>query len=327
MARFASIGTAQLAKELGQNTRTIQRRRKNIEKRQHIRLTAPYIHLQLSGRFPEAPEVINLNIKDGQVLIGSDAHYWPGMVSTAHMAMLFFAKRLKPVAIIQNGDVMDGARASRHAPIGWEKRPELVDEIECCQERLAEIQQASPKSRRIWNLGNHCSRFETRIATLAPEYARVKGVHLKDHFEDWESAWATAINHSPKRLGGVVVKHRWKSGMHAPHNNTLWAGVSYVTGHLHSAKVMPISDLHGTRWGVDCGTMAEPYGPQFSSYTESSPVNWRSAIALLTFVDGELLWPELIPVTGIGVVDFRGERIKVCDVEKAYGSRRKKKRV
>jgi hypothetical protein len=52
--------------------------------------------------------------------------------------------------------------------------------------------------------------------------------------------------------------------------------------------------------------MADPYGPQFYNYTELNPLNWRSGFILLTFVKGELLWPEHIFVRGPGSVDFRG---------------------
>ena len=86
----------------------------------------------------------------------------------------------------------------------------------------------------------------------------------------------------------------------------MWAGRTIVTGHLHSLKVMPLSDLNGTRWGVDCGTMAEPYGPQFEDYTEDNPRSHRSGFIVLNFEDGVLRWPEIVHVVGDGVVDFRG---------------------
>jgi hypothetical protein len=247
------------------------------------------------------PAVINLGIQDGHVLIGSDSHYWPGIVSTAHNAFLEFIREFKPKVIIKNGDEADFPTISRHAPIAWEKRPKVSEEVDNLKAMLGEIEKLSGGARLLWPLGNHDSRFETRLATVAPEYANIHGVHLKDNFPKWEPCWATLINKD------VVVKHRYKSGIHAPHNNTLWAGRTILTGHLHSLKVMPISDYNGTRWGVDCGTMADPYGPQFYNYTELNPVNWRSGFILLTFVKGQLLWPEHVFVSAPGVVDFRGK--------------------
>lgn len=247
------------------------------------------------------PAAISLGIQEGHVLIGSDSHYYPGIVSTAHNAFLEFCREFKPKVVIKNGDEADFPQISRHAPISWETRPKLSEEIDNLKAMLSEIEKVSPQARKIWNLGNHDARFESRLATVAPEYAHVNGVHLKDNFSQWEPAWATFINDD------VVVKHRFKSGIHAPHNNTLWSGRTIITGHLHSLKVMPLSDYNGVRWGVDCGTMADPYGPQFYNYCELNPVNWRSGFVLLSFVKGKLLWPELAFVRGPGEVDFRGK--------------------
>lgn len=251
------------------------------------------------------PAAIQLGIQDGNVLIGSDAHYWPGIVPTAHSAFLEFAKEYKPKVIIKNGDVADFPTISRHAPIAWESRPKPAEEIDNLKAMLGEIEKASPKSRRIWPLGNHDSRFETRLATVVPEYANVHGVHLKDNFPKWEPCWAAFINQD------VVVKHRVKGGIHATRNNTLAAGRSIFTGHLHSLKVTPLSDYNGTRWGGDSGTMADVYGPQFYNYTELNPLDWRSGFLFLTFVKGRLLWPEIVWISGPGEVEFRGKVIRL----------------
>ena len=109
----------------------------------------------------------------------------------------------------------------------------------------------------------------------------------------------------------MVIKHRYKGGIHATHNNTLWAGKTVVTGHLHSLKVTPFSDYNGIRWGVDTGTLADPYGPQFENYTEQNPANWRSGFVVLTFKDGTLLDPEIVRVVGERKVSFRGEVVRV----------------
>lgn len=107
------------------------------------------------------------------------------------------------------------------------------------------------------------------------------------------------------------MKHRYKGGLHATHNNTMWAGKTMVTGHLHSLKVTPLTDYNGTRWGVDSGTLAEPYGPQFRDYTETNPLNWRPGFVVLTFQSGQLLDPELVRVRSEGEVVFRGKVIEV----------------
>ncbi len=54
-------------------------------------------------------------LTDGVILVASDCHYWPGVVTVAHQAFCALAKKLKPAMVILNGDILDGARISRHA--------------------------------------------------------------------------------------------------------------------------------------------------------------------------------------------------------------------
>ena len=130
---------------------------------------------------------------------------------------------------------------------------------------------------------------------------------LSDHFTAWEKCWSVWLNEN------TIVKHRNKGGVHATHNNTVFSGVNIVTGHLHSLKVTPYTDYNGVRYGVDTGTLADIYGPQFENYLEQNPVNWRSGFAVLTFHDGELLMPELAIVHTESTIQFRGEVIDVSE--------------
>jgi hypothetical protein len=75
--------------------------------------------------------------------------------------------------------------------------------------------------------------------------------------------------------------------------------------------VTAFSDYNGTRWGVDTGTLAEPYGNQFVDYTEDNPVNWSSGFVVLTFRKWRLLWPEVLHVLDENSVSFRGEVVRV----------------
>jgi hypothetical protein len=301
---FGEIGATKMALKYGMLERSIYQRRRQMELDDGITIAPPTRGGDVT-QLDRHPAAIHLGIENGEVLVGSDSHYWPGIVSTAHRAFVEMAKDRKPKIIIKNGDETDFPSLSRHAPIGWENRPKASEEIEACKAMLSEIENVSPFSRRIWPCGNHDGRFETRLATMAPEYAKIHGVHLKDHFPNWEPCWATFVNKD------VVIKHRMKGGMHATRNNTLSAGRTIVTGHLHSLKVTPLSDYNGTRWGVDTGTMADPYGPQFYNYTELNPLDWRSGFVLLTFVKGRLLWPEHIWVSGADTVQFRGKEWRV----------------
>lgn len=301
LAMVRKFGPRDTARRLGLGWRGVFARRARLEKKMGRQITGP--DKRSTRHDIEHPYRLTATVRDGIVLVGSDAHYWPGPATTAHRAFVKFCKELKPKLVVMNGDAFDGSRISRHAPIGWEDHPAVIDELEACQERLAEIE-AVAKCRRVWTLGNHDGRFETRLATMAPEYARVHGFHLKDHF-DWEPCWSVWVNDS------VVIKHRYKGGTHATYNNTVYAGKTMVTGHLHSLKVTPFSDYTGTRYGVDTGTLADPDGPQFKDYLEDSPTGWRSGFAVLTFENGELRWPEVVHVIGPNKVEFRGRGICV----------------
>lgn len=270
-----------------------------------------------SGRFVSPKDTVKaqaryeLDIRNGIAVIGSDAHYRPGLITAAHRAIRLVIRELRPQLVILNGDVMDFPQISKHPTIGWETMPTVKDEIACAQERMQEIEydanNANPMCDLVWTLGNHDMRFETRLATVAPEYAEVFGVHLQDHFPAWAPAWSCWVN------GDTVIKHRFKGGDNAAYNNAVRSGLSIVTGHLHSLRISPFTDYRGTRFGVDSGTLAAAYGPQFVDYTEDNPVNWRSGGVVLTWKDGRLLWPEVFHVIDEQkrLVSFRGSVLHV----------------
>lgn len=140
----------------------------------------------------------------------------------------------------------------------------------------------------------------------APQYANVHGIHLKDHFPEWQVCWYVMINDD------VEVRHRMAGGVHATYNNTLKNGTSVVTGHLHAAQVTRYTDRRGTRYGVDNGMIAERSGQQFLGYTEARATNWREGFTELTFIDGKLMPPALVEVLDDGSVWVtNGNRITV----------------
>ena len=303
----ANGNISEAARRLGISRTTFQhwineaRKNKIIGESSQLKILG-YEQPSYATRFP-------IDIENGMVVIFSDAHFWPGIISTANLALIKFLKEFSKdiKAIICNGDALDGASISRHSPLAWEERPTLIQEIETCTDRLHEIIEACPKALRIWPIGNHDARFEARLALQAPEYANIHGMHLKDHFPLWENAMSCWINDD------IVVKHRYKGGIHATHNNVVNAGKTIITGHLHSLKVMPFttySEFHDswpiTKFGVDTGTLADPFGKQFR-YSEDNPLNHRSGFVVLTFNKGRLAWPEIVHVVEGGVVEFRGQ--------------------
>lgn len=287
--------------------RAVSDRRKHLEESLGISLPSAAINSSRNTAKRKANNRrVELSVADGMILVGSDAHVWPGPLTTAQRGFITLAKRLKPDVVVMNGDVFDGARISRHPAGIWdqEKRPDVKQEIEACQDFLAQVEKASPGARHLWTWGNHDARMEYTLAALVPQYAGVPGFALKDHFPAWGFCMAVFVNND------LVIKHRHANGIHAVYNNTLRAGRSMVTGHLHSPKVIPWTDYNGTRYGVDCGTLAEPTSKQFD-YAEEAPTNHRAAFALLTVRQGRLLMPEIIQVWDEGHVEFRGELVPV----------------
>lgn len=247
-------------------------------------------------------------VNDGNVIVFSDAHYWPGPATTAHRALLHLIRELKPVMVVANGDVFDGARISRHPRIMWEQSPSVADEIKAVTARLDEVEQAAGVGcHLVWNYGNHDQRFETFLSANAAPYEGVAGMALKERFPRWIFAMRLDVNAGTD--SHTVIKHRWKGGIHATRNNTLNAGVNFVTGHLHSLKVAPLTDARGTRFAVDTGTLTELPSEQTVGYLEDGVTDWRAGFAVLTYQDGDLLWPDVCHVVAPGLVEFRGRRI------------------
>ena len=291
-------GIAGASRALGVTERNVYARRRRIEQRLSISISGPNQHkCQYPARVP-------VTIENGILMIASDCHYWPDRISTAHRGFLKLAKELNPKVIVLNGDVLDGASISRHDPLGWESRPTLRAEKEAVYDRTMEIIKAAPKANHYWTLGNHCQRFENRLAKDASEFRDVEGFTLAHHFPLWTMAMSLWVNED------LVIKHRFKGGVHATHNNTVNAGMSMATGHLHSLKVTPFSDYNGVRYGIDSGTLEDPYGPH-AAYGEDNPLNHRSGFIVLTFVNGMLMWPEIVAVVDEHHIQFRGKLIKV----------------
>ena len=302
-----------IAKLLQVSERSVNYRRRNMEKFHETKLPAS----DFRGGIYDAKQKshsplkqINLGIEDGTVLVFSDAHFIPGQRSTAFKGLLWAIQEFKPKAIICNGDAFDGASISRH-DVTDQPQTSVIQELKACQGALDEIEELAKSVRHnvklVFTWGNHDVRFGNRLAQHAPQFRDVVGFKLTDHIPNWDFCWAVWPTDK------VIIKHRYKGGIHAAHNNTVNAGISIVTGHLHSLKVTPFSDYNGNRFGVDTGTLAEPDGPQFT-YAELNPSNHRSGFAVLTFFNGRLLWPELVHKFDEGLVEFRGEVIDVSEL-------------
>ena len=301
-------GSAQkISKILQINIRAVQSRRRKIEKRGEIYLPS------FSNKSPDFQVTLPANgvrvevsIEDGIIIVGSDAHYWPNIISTAHRAFVIAIKELNPKMVIMNGDAFDGANISRHPRTGWESRPSVKQELDACRDRIGEIEAVAKNAKLHWTWGNHDIRWNSKLSAQVSEFEGIHGMNLADHFPRWKFSTSVMVNNHTQ------IKHRNYNGIHAAYNATLKSGMSTVNGHLHSLKVTPWTDLTGTRYGVDTGSLADVWGAQFE-YTEDGTRNHRSGFAVLTFREGKLLPPELVEVIDEdeGLICFRGQVVKV----------------
>jgi Calcineurin-like phosphoesterase. len=299
-----AVGPSKAQKILGTTERNVYARKARLEAKLGHPITGPEIVR------PVFPGRVSLEIADGVVLVGGDAHIWPGPASTCMRAFKKFCGDIKPAAVILNGDVLDFPRISRH-PQNWETAPDPQEEIEAAQDYLSDIvQSCSRKTQKIWAIGNHDQRFEGMIANAIPQYRGVKGVHLSDHFPAWQKAMSCMINEGGK--GATIVKHIPKGGgINATRGFTLNGGINTVHNHLHAQNVRPLSDYRDhDRYGVDTGMLADKEHKAFG-YAQDAPLDWRSGFAVLTYRDGILMPPELVTKMSPTTVWFRGSLHRV----------------
>src|SRR5262249_45272006 len=216
------------------------------------------------------PQRMKLDVQNGVILIGSDGHYVPDQpIPTGHRAFVKFAKTMQSNirAIAYNGDAFDFGSVSRFGRRMWDHQHLIARELEIVGERLQDIELVTKRSIPLYyTIANHDLRFETKLSNAVPQYENVKGFRLRDHMGPrWQMGWAVWVNG-----GELVIKHRFKNGVHSTHNSTLWAGKNICIGHNHGLKVTPFSDYNSTRYGIDCGTLADPYSEQFC-YQEDNP--------------------------------------------------------
>ena len=299
---FEKSGAQGTARKLGILVRNVYDRRRKLEVKYRRQITTGHA---LSTRFSiQHPGRIVSELKNGTILVGSDAHIWPGPQSVALRGFIKMCRDIRPDFVVMNGDALDFATISRW-PGDWEKRPTVQEEIESAQDQLHDIAMAAGrKARRIWTFGNHDARLESKIANTLPELVKLKGVHLKDWFPDWESCWSLWVN-------DITIKHRGPSnGVHSNYQNVLKSGQHLVAGHTHALGYTAFTNYTKTLYGCNTGMQANPYMPQFL-YLEDNPRNWRQGFLLLTVRDGQLMLPEVVQVWGEDSIEFRGEIIKV----------------
>ena len=304
---------SKVSEVLGLNLRTVNTQRRNIEKRYNIILgTNPYKADTESNIDPKSAkivtnnreDVIKLDVQDGIVVIGSDCHYTPNHIPTAHKAMCNVIVDLgtKVRAIILNGDVLDGGTISRHPETRFGTKPTLFQELEAVQERLGDFEKIARGARLLRTIGNHDLRMSAKLVQNSPQYEGVCRT-LVDYIPLWKEALRIEIN-----LDTIVI-HDWHFGVHSGWNDVLKSGgFNVITGHTHELSVKGHRGFGGTKYGIKTGMIADEFQSEFDYRMGKPGFNWQSGFVVLTFKDGILLYPEICAVRDDGCAYFRGVR-------------------
>ena len=170
--------TMQYSMDLWENTypNAIALAKENQVKNKEILWTIPANHV--------------IETKSSTALIGGDLHVWPGQEPAMWNAFCKIAWRLKPEIIVLNGDIIDGARVSRHGALLGQQAPKVNDEVIAAQKLLGMLPRAQQK---IWTMGNHDIRVNNYLANQANELDEYVG-RLEDRFPDWTFCYATTVN-------------------------------------------------------------------------------------------------------------------------------------
>ena len=242
------------------------------------------------------PRQIDTTVPDGLIVAFGDLHSTPldrrdGDTPAMRLLLAWLAEHGEHVRLLLcMGDVLDASSIGRHPPLGWKDQPSIADEIGAAVHDLDRMQALAPHAERLFTVGNHDERFDRVLAQQAKEFRQVTGMRLQDHLERWRMAWSVRIN------GDIVATHKRHGGVHAAHNNAMKSGGAHViTGDTHRLTSLVQTGLLGPIYGVETGTLADPFGPQFE-YCRGLDPNWQPGFAVLPIVHGELHRPYTVSV-------------------------------
>lgn len=288
-----------VAEATGMSVRQVYQRRSDIEKKGTYLAT-----IDTRGRESAySPRLKferrrSFEIKNGTVVIFSDPHFYPDHSKTAMRALLEIIGEFKPLAVLCGGDALDGTQISRWDPTrGWHKPPSIREQLDCMVEQMDAIKSRAGKGAiTAMTLGNHDCRLSRYLAVNAPEVEDLPGTRLEDYIPAWPLSWTIELNNN------TIIRHRNLQGM--LHLQSLRAGCHYIHGHLHRLNVHAAPHYRGFSFSVDAGSFADGSSDAFD-YHEDAPAHVQG-FAVLTYRNGELLWPELCYVMGEKAY-FRGE--------------------
>lgn len=241
--------------------------------------------IQLPEGMPDSLEEIPLpfTLDASRALIMSDVHVPHHSIYAVTEAVrkgLHFGVD----TVLLNGDIMDNARLSDHAPDRKSRVRSWKYELDATRQFLQWIRTTFPKARIIYKYGNHETRFDRRVMAKMQEVEDVDEFYLHElqhlrtlgieYVEEWRLIQA----------GQLYIMHGHElraSGMIPARNVRMKAHDNILIGHVHRTSEDPAKRIGGETfagWSTGC---------LCSLWAKWLPVNqWNHGFALVEWSDG-----------------------------------------
>lgn len=247
------------------------------------------------------PHVIDAS-GDTRMLVMGDIHI-PYHSVSALRAVLDHGDKVEPDVILLNGDTLDFHRLSR-----FQKDPRARDakgEIERCNELLDAIDERFPKARKIFKNGNHDERYDSYMASMAPEVYKIVAelATLDRLLELPDRGWEYVSEKRPIYAGKLTVLHGHElpQAMIGPVNAArglfLRTKASALVNHHHQVSEHSEPDIRNrliTTWSLGCLCELAPMYARFNKWAHGAAVvefgkSGEFQVHNFRIVDGKLL--------------------------------------
>ena len=237
-----------LAKEHGvtiEQARTVIRRAKGVggeKERKNADVPAKPGKAGWKPAMPpsQAEPWLPFDMQAKRIAIFSDEHV-PYHSTIALNAAVNYAKKMKPDAILLNGDSADFYTISR-----WETNPkkrDLKGELEAQIAYTEWIANQFPKARKVRKKGNHCERWDSWLWNKAPEICDMERMQLETWLDYPKHGFEMVGDKRPVMCGKLPVFHGHelgRSGISNPVNPARGAFLrthhSVLVGHSHQTS-------------------------------------------------------------------------------------------
>jgi predicted phosphodiesterase len=210
-------------------------------------------------KLPESDETsFNPFILDAKrLLVMSDIHI-PYHNINAITAVLDFAKKEKPDAVLLNGDTLDFFQLSRF--VKDPKKRSFAHELKAFKEFM-DVLKKTLDAKIYFKIGNHEERYEHFLWTKAGELEGVDEFELENIIKARAEGIEFIKDKRIMKAGSlnIIHGHEFSSGFFSPVNIArglfLRGKVSAMQGHNHSSSEHTESDMNGkitTTWSLGC---------------------------------------------------------------------------